>query len=163
MTVGERIKKVRETLGINQVDFAAEINVSKQTLYKYENNLITNIPSDKIEAIARCGHVSPAYLMGWTEQDEVFATYKFDEILNEYVHDLGGFLYHHPLHKQLFDDVMDVKKDDIPLAHEMLERINGTSQHIQYFEADAANARTDLDIPDGTDTSDNDIMDDENF
>ena len=28
---------------------------------------------------------------------------------------------------------------------------------------DAAHARTDIDIPEGTDTSENDIMDDENF
>lgn len=65
MTVGERIKNLREKLGISQVDFADKINVSKQTLYKYENNIITNIPSDKIEAVANVGNVSPAYLMGW--------------------------------------------------------------------------------------------------
>ncbi|MCD7992172.1 MAG: helix-turn-helix domain-containing protein [Clostridia bacterium] len=67
MTVGERIKNLRERLGISQVDFADRINVSKQTLYKYENNIITNIPSDKIEAVAKIGKVSPAYLMGWEE------------------------------------------------------------------------------------------------
>ncbi|MDB2016769.1 XRE family transcriptional regulator [[Clostridium] symbiosum] len=65
MTVGERIKNLREKLGMSQVDFADKINVSKQTLYKYENNIITNIPSDKIEAVAAIGNVSPAYLMGW--------------------------------------------------------------------------------------------------
>lgn len=65
MTAGERIKELRTSLGLSQVDFADKINVSKQTLYKYENNIITNIPSDKIEAIARIGNVSPAYLMGW--------------------------------------------------------------------------------------------------
>lgn len=65
MTVGERIKDLREKLGISQVDFADKINVSKQTLYKYENNIITNIPSDKIEAVANIGNLSPAYLMGW--------------------------------------------------------------------------------------------------
>ena len=69
MTVGERIKALREALGISQVDFATRINVSKQTLYKYENNLITNIPSDKIEAAARIGNVSPAYLMGWEAEE----------------------------------------------------------------------------------------------
>ena len=42
-------------------------NASKQTLYKYENNIITNIPSDKIEAAAKIGNVSPAYLMGWDD------------------------------------------------------------------------------------------------
>lgn len=65
MTVGERIKDLRERLNISQVDFANKINVSKQTLYKYENNIITNIPSDKIEAVAKIGNISPAYLMGW--------------------------------------------------------------------------------------------------
>lgn len=65
MTVGERIKALREHLGISQVDFADKINVSKQTLYKYENNIITNIPSDKVEAAAKIGNISPSYLMGW--------------------------------------------------------------------------------------------------
>ena len=69
MTVGERIKELRTNLGLSQVDFADRINVSKQTLYKYENNIITNIPSDKIEAAARLGSVSPAYLMGWDSWD----------------------------------------------------------------------------------------------
>lgn len=65
MTVGERIKEARMRLGLSQVEFAEKINVSKQTLYKYENNIITNIPSDKIEAAATLSGVSPAYLMGW--------------------------------------------------------------------------------------------------
>lgn len=67
MTVGERIKEIRNKLNMSQVDFADKINVSKQTLYKYENNIITNIPSDKIEAAAKLGNISPAYLMGWKE------------------------------------------------------------------------------------------------
>lgn len=65
MTIGERIKEIRDKLNMSQVDFADKINVSKQTLYKYENNIITNIPSDKIESIASIGNVSPAYIMGW--------------------------------------------------------------------------------------------------
>lgn len=65
MTVGERLKQLREQLGMSQVDFATKINVSKQTLYKYENNIITNIPSNKIESAARICNVSPAYIMGW--------------------------------------------------------------------------------------------------
>ena len=67
MTIGERIKSIRKKIGISQVDFADRIGVSKQTLYKYENNIITNIPSDKIEAIASIAHVSPAFIMGWID------------------------------------------------------------------------------------------------
>lgn len=65
MVIGDRIKSLRDSLNMSQVDLADKINVSKQTLYKYENNIITNIPSDKIEAIAKIANVSPAYLMGW--------------------------------------------------------------------------------------------------
>lgn len=64
MTVGERIQLSRKRMGMSQVDFAAKINVSKQTLYKYENNLITNIPSDKIEAVANLCHVTPCIFNG---------------------------------------------------------------------------------------------------
>ena len=69
MTVGERIKEIRNKIGMSQVDFADKINVSKQTLYKYENNIITNIPSDKIEAAAHLGNLAPSYLMGWDEDN----------------------------------------------------------------------------------------------
>lgn len=68
-TVGKRIKSIRGKLNMSQVDFADKINVSKQTLYKYENDIITNIPSDKIESVAKIGHVSPSYLMGWDENN----------------------------------------------------------------------------------------------
>jgi hypothetical protein len=39
-------------------------------MYKYENGVITNIPSDKIEDIANALHCSPVYLMGWSESGE---------------------------------------------------------------------------------------------
>ena len=67
MTIGDRIKKQRELLGISQVELAEKIKVSKQTLYKYENDIVTNIPSDKIEDIAKFCGVSPSYLMGWED------------------------------------------------------------------------------------------------
>lgn len=72
MTIGERIKKRREILGIAQTELAEKVKMSKQTIYKYENGIITNIPSDKIEAIAKALDVSPGNLMGWEvpEPDE---------------------------------------------------------------------------------------------
>lgn len=65
MTIGRRIKELREKHGMSQVDLADKISVSKQTLYKYENGIITNIPSDKIESIAKILRTSPSYIMGW--------------------------------------------------------------------------------------------------
>lgn len=70
MTLAQKIKSKREERGISQTELAKMIGTSKQTLYKYENGIITNIPSDKIEKIANALSVSAAYLMGWLEQTE---------------------------------------------------------------------------------------------
>lgn len=68
MTVGDRIRQVRQEQGVTQQELADYIGVSKQAVYKYENNIVTNIPTDKVDAIAKRLKVSPAYLMGWEEQ-----------------------------------------------------------------------------------------------
>ena len=67
MTIGQRIRERRERLGLGQTELADRVGISKQTLYKYENGIITNIPSDKIEAISRVLNSSPGYLMGWSD------------------------------------------------------------------------------------------------
>lgn len=144
MTVGERIREARIKLGMSQVDFADKINVSKQTLYKYENNIITNIPSDKIEAAAELCNISPAYLMGW--EIEVVSC---DENKNRLEKRLLAY----------FDTLSDIGKKKALDNLEDLSKIYS----LGHILPDAANQRTDIDIPEGTDTSDNDIMDNENF
>lgn len=67
MTIGQRIKALREQKSISQIELAEKMGVSKQNLYKYENGIISNIPSDKIEAAAAALETSPAYLMGWED------------------------------------------------------------------------------------------------
>lgn len=67
MTKGQRIQTARKNVNLSQTEFATQIGVSKQTLYKYENDIITNIPSDKIELIAKFAKVTPEYIMGWVK------------------------------------------------------------------------------------------------
>lgn len=67
MAKGERIKSLREKEGYSQTELAERVNISKQTLYKYENNIITNIPSDILEKIASVLGCSPSYFMGWDD------------------------------------------------------------------------------------------------
>lgn len=67
MSIGKRIKKLRSDLSISQSELAQKASISKQLLYKYENELITNIPSDKIEALAEALETTPGLLMGWDE------------------------------------------------------------------------------------------------
>lgn len=70
MTVGDRIRQVRQEQDVTQQELADYIGVSKQAVYKYENNIVTNIPTDKVDAIAKRLKVSPAYLMGWEEKSQ---------------------------------------------------------------------------------------------
>ena len=70
MTVGDRIRQVRQEQDVTQQELADYIGVSKQAVYKYENNIVTNIPTDKVDAIAKRLKVSPAYLMGWEEHPQ---------------------------------------------------------------------------------------------
>ena len=71
MNKGERIKRIRIKKGLSQTELANLAGISKQNLYKYENSIITNIPSDKIETIARLCDTTPAYLMGWEDNADV--------------------------------------------------------------------------------------------
>lgn len=67
MTKGQRIRARREELNMGLTELAEKTHILKQTLYKYENEIVTNIPSDKIEVLAKALDTTPAYLMGWEE------------------------------------------------------------------------------------------------
>ncbi len=70
MTVGDRIRQTRKQAGMSQIELAAEMGVIKQTLYKYESGIVTNIPYEKVEVAAKALGVTPGYLMGWETMDE---------------------------------------------------------------------------------------------
>ncbi len=69
MTIGQRIKEMRLAKNLTQDELAARIHTTKQTIHKYENGIITNIPSNKVEAIANALNTTPDYLMGWKEKE----------------------------------------------------------------------------------------------
>ena len=64
-SIGERLKALRLKAGLTQEEVGQHVHISKQTLYKYENGIVTNIPADKIELLATIYSVTPAYIMGW--------------------------------------------------------------------------------------------------
>ena len=70
MNIGERIKILRKQQKLKQTDLAKMTNLSKQTIYKYENNLVANIPSYNIEKIAFALNITPSHLQGWDEKEK---------------------------------------------------------------------------------------------
>jgi transcriptional regulator with XRE-family HTH domain len=82
MTIGERIKLLREQQEKTQEELAKAAGIKKQTIYKYEAGLITNIPLDKVELIANELNTTPAYLLGWDKIKEKPATISADGLEN---------------------------------------------------------------------------------
>lgn len=65
MTVGERIRIMREQAQMTQEQLGRLCGTTKQTIFKYENNVITNIPLDRVEKIADVLNIPPTRLTGW--------------------------------------------------------------------------------------------------
>ena len=68
MGLKENIKSKRLELGLTLEEVANKIGVKKPTLQRYESGVISNIPSDKIESLAKVFDISPSVLMGWEEE-----------------------------------------------------------------------------------------------
>lgn len=69
MTKGKRIKKLREEQNLTQDELAKLLHTTKQTISKYEKGIVTNIPSDRIEEIAKLLNSTPEYILGWNNND----------------------------------------------------------------------------------------------
>ena len=67
MTIGEKIKMAREAKGLTQEQLGALCGTTKQTIFKYENGIITNIPLDRLEKMAEVLSITPMSLMGWED------------------------------------------------------------------------------------------------
>ena len=68
MTLGERIKARRLQFKMTQSEVADAAHISKQAVYKYENNIVTNIPFDRLDLLAAALQTTPAYLLGWDQR-----------------------------------------------------------------------------------------------
>ncbi len=68
MTIGQRIKIARENRNMTQEEVATACKTTKQTIFKYENEIVTNIPYEKIVLLSEALSVSPSFLFGWEEK-----------------------------------------------------------------------------------------------
>lgn len=118
---GDRIKNLRINNKMTLEEAGEEIGVSKQTLYKYENNIITNIPFDKIEGLAKLFHISPAVIMGWDKDDE---QYYQDKEAAEYAEMLRTC----PEMRMLFSASRGISKEEMQEAVNYIEFIKSRNK-----------------------------------
>ena len=126
MTIGERIKSIRESKNIGQTELANATGISKQSIYKYENNIITNIPSDKIEAISSYLCVSPATLMGWDNEagSSSHDTIRLDADELEFLREIRE----RPEMKIMFSVTKNATKEDLMKAVKIVEALKAAEE-----------------------------------
>jgi transcriptional regulator with XRE-family HTH domain len=67
--MAQRIKALRQEKGLTLEYVATVVGVGKSTVRKWETGMIANMKRDKIAALAKALGTTPAYLMGWKEED----------------------------------------------------------------------------------------------
>ena len=63
--VGQRIKDLRQDLGLSLQALGDKVGVGASTVRKWETGFIGNMRSDKIHKVSEALGVTPDYLMGW--------------------------------------------------------------------------------------------------
>jgi len=123
LSIGKRIKEIRISKNITQDELALKIGTTKQTIYKYENEIVTNIPSQKIELISNALNTTPDYLMGWSDKstDDLYSIPGINPIPKTYKRPrLGTIACGEPIlaeeNIETYDDIPDNIKCDFTLV-----------------------------------------------
>ena len=69
MTIGDKIKRLRNERGMTQEELGKMIGVQKAAINKYETGIVVNLKKEIIQKLARALDVNPVWLMdeedGW--------------------------------------------------------------------------------------------------
>lgn len=69
-SMAQRIRDLRQERGLTLEQVASIVGVGKSTVRKWETGMIANMKRDKIASLAAALGTTPAYLMGWPEDEE---------------------------------------------------------------------------------------------
>ena len=81
MKIGQRIKLKREEIGLSVDELAELLGKNRATIYIYESNEIEKLPTTVLEPLAKALHTTPAYLMGWENEEKPAPTNDENELL----------------------------------------------------------------------------------
>ena len=90
MTIGQRIKQRREELNMSQEELAKRIGYkSRSSINKIELD-IYNLKQSKIKTIAEALDTTPAYIMGWDEDEAKLQLIRRECVLAKLIQDKYG-------------------------------------------------------------------------
>ena len=66
-----KLKELRKSKKMTLDELAEIVGTSKQTIHRYENGTIHNVPHDRVERLASALGTTPTELMGWDEESAI--------------------------------------------------------------------------------------------
>jgi repressor LexA len=82
MNMGEKIYNLRIQKGLTLEELGNMVGVGKSTVRKWENGMIANMKRDKILKVSEALDTTPAYLMGWEDNEKSTTTNKKGVTIN---------------------------------------------------------------------------------
>jgi len=121
--IGVKIREAREYIGMTQEELAKKLGYrGKSTIAKIETGA-NDIPLSKVKEFADALHTTPAFLMGWTEEDADIRHYVNDETMElaQEIHDNRDL-------RIMFSSARNLSPEDLRFAVEMLRRMEQMSK-----------------------------------
>lgn len=73
MEMGQKIYNLRIQKGMTLEELGNMVGVGKSTVRKWENGMIANMKRDKILKVSEALGTTPAYLMGWEDEEKIIS------------------------------------------------------------------------------------------
>ena len=77
--LANKLREMRKEKGLTLETLAEKLGTSRQTIHRYENGTISNIPPEKVMLLAEALDTTPSKLMGW--ENEVKSVTGYENIL----------------------------------------------------------------------------------
>ena len=152
MTFGEKLKIARTEAGLKQAELAKQLNTTGNTISNWENN-VSKPDLDTLSYICGILHVNASFFLQPTlPEDEVSISEL--KIIKKYrlLDDHGREMVDFTLEKEYErSKALEEQKEDID---------NNIVEMPPHLKINAARPRTDIKVPEGVDTSDNNIFKD---
>ncbi len=103
--IGQKIKQRRKQLNMSADDVANLLNISRSTVFRYENGRIRKVPADILEKLAEILLTTPAYLIG-NHDHYIDNTVKFEDniLLKETAYNYHTDKPYQSSHKNILSD-----------------------------------------------------------
>ncbi|MGN1165115.1 MAG: helix-turn-helix domain-containing protein [Lachnospiraceae bacterium] len=158
MSIGSRIKDLREEKGLSRPELAELLNVTVGSISNYENGISSPKEPILFKIIETLG-CDANYLF----QDVVKIKERQNDVtLAEYEH-IKKYRDLDPHGREMVDFTLNKEYERSIALKESEEQDSNIVDMQSHLQTNAANRRTDIDIPEGVDTSEDDIMDSDEF